>query len=72
LEDPRALNYISNLDVQIVDHKLKFFRVHARSMGDPRDNYITKKPIYDAWEALAAEFNANITLNNSAIAGGLG
>lgn len=30
-------------------------------MGNPADNYSVKKPIYDRWEALAQEFNTNIT-----------
>lgn len=60
-EDPKAQEYISNLDVAIVDYKLKYFRVHARSIGKPDDNYSVKKPIYDRWEMLAQEFNSNLT-----------
>jgi hypothetical protein len=55
LTEPSARNYISNLNLGMVDNELKYFLVTARSMGKPWDKYSLKKPIYDEWEALIQE-----------------
>ncbi len=45
--DPIAKNYISNLNLGIVENELAYFVVTARSMGKPWDKYSVKRPIYD-------------------------
>jgi hypothetical protein len=48
--DPVAKNYISNLNLGLMNNELAYFAITARSIGKPWDKYSVKKPIYDKWE----------------------
>ena len=48
--DPVAKNYISNLNLGLINNDLAYFAITARSIGKPWDKYSVKKPTYDKWE----------------------
>ena len=46
-------------EVGFIDNKLAYMKVTAQSVGNSRDPYDVKNPIYLKWENLVAEYNKN-------------